>query len=238
MRTLLALVLFALGPLASAPAAAAQPLATPEILTLSIPIIVSGGTVEIEGRTFTGAQTPYLGFRLVNLDGGVYQTADVSGGVGAIIVCSVVECSGPTDEQGSGNWLFFDGIIVGGDVGGFVETPVGGVGGGVHASFSGVDSGVEDFTWIDYGVQGAYAAEIGPVAVMALGTYAWGYETESGGNSGRAVKLRAEVFLDREGIGLTGFVGLDRRTDSRGTDAEADDYRATYVMAGIGVGLF
>ncbi|MEM6285980.1 MAG: hypothetical protein AAF845_02355 [Bacteroidota bacterium] len=237
MRLLLLVVVLAL----AAPAVTAQITPPPKLRALGIPVTIQTGSAEIGGRTASGVTTPGLGFTFVGLSenarSSTYVVVDTTGGVTGIVVCSVISCSGLADEQDGDDWFFYDGVILRGDFGGVLTTPVGGVGGGLHLSFSATENPVEDFGWIDYGVQGAYAAGVGPIALVATGTYAWGYEGESQANSGRTVKVRADAVLPREGIDLVGFVAVDRRSDTRGTEAEADDYAATTLTFGVGIGF-
>ncbi|MEO0558723.1 MAG: hypothetical protein AAF170_11140 [Bacteroidota bacterium] len=234
------IALLALAILALTATAASQVGSLPKSRTIAIPITIQTGSGEIENRTASGISSPALGFTFVGLNSDLYVIGDVSGGMAAVVVCPILSCTGLTEEVGGvetgDSWFFYDGVLLRGDFGGLFDTPVGGVGGGLHLSFSGAEAG-ETFGWIDYGVQGAYGAAVGPLSILGTGTYAWGYEGESQTSSGRSVKVRADVVWPRKGIDVAGFVALDRRSDTRGTDLEADDFSGTFVTLGAGIGF-
>ena len=241
MRPLLALALAAL-----ATPAAAQ-LALPEARTIGIPLFMGAGEMDFgNGTTASGVTSPVPGFVATDFDRtaslGRYVVIDVSGGM-AVVACFAIPCSGLPEErngvevEGDGA-VFLDGVLLPRfDAGLLLPTPLGGVGGGFTLGASGISSAEEAYGWVDLGGQLAYGAAVGPAQLVATGTYAVGFEGGSQALTGRAVKVRADVVVPRDGIDLVGFVSFDRHTDSQGTDAEADDFRSSFLTFGAGIGF-
>ncbi len=73
--------------------------------------------------------------------------------------------------------------------------------------------------------------------MIGSGTYAWGLEGGSQTMTGRAVKVRADLVLPREGLDMIGFVAFDRHDDDRDTDTETDDFHSSFLTFGAGIGF-
>lgn len=241
MRTLtLALAVLLAGP------SSAQIEPVPDLLVIGIPLFAEVGSLELgPDITARGVSSPVPGFVFLDLDDydGVtgYNIIDVSGGM-AVVACFAIPCRG-VPEQVNGvdsdtDWVFLDGVLLPRfDSGVLLQTPLGGLGGGVHLSASGAAKDGESFGWVDYGLGLAHGAKVGPVVAMTRASYNWGFEGGSQANTGRSVKVRADLMVPRDGLDLIGFVSFDRHTDTRSTDDEADDFLSTFLTFGAGIGF-